>query len=73
MSKKRDILKQVFSGKLPKESLNPPVFEIKHMENGIFEYLIGGVSVDRDHFFAEQDRLHVSRFDTKFDITFRND
>ena len=66
-------MKLVLAGKLTKEALNPPVFEIKHTKGGIFDYQINGISVDNNHFFRERDRLHVSPFDMKYEIPFGND
>jgi len=73
MSKKREILKQVFSGKLSKEAISPPIFEMRYQPDGHFDYMIGGKVVTQQHFHAEQDRLHLSRFDIKFHIPFNDD
>ena len=72
-AKRKEIMKLVLAGKLTKEALNPPVFEIKHTKDGLFDYQINGISVDNNHFSRERDRLLVSPFDVVFKLPFRDD
>ena len=69
---KIQLLKDVQAGKVPKEALNPPSFEIKLANDGSMFYQIAGETVDRSVFFQERDRLCVSPFDVKFEIQLWN-
>ena len=67
---KAQLLKDIQSGKVPVEALSPPLFVFNIDDDGIFQYLIDGKSVDKEYFFNECERLHT---DYEFNIKFRSE
>lgn len=66
---KVEFLKNIMEGKIPREAVNPPKFELIIKKDGIFYFHIDGKQVTHDHYLAEKKRLHIT--DDTFTIELR--